>query len=706
MRPRLHPALALCASALALCAPPASAAPPPDHPLLGAITGERIGPHEQFVDACGVAVDSHGDLYVADYYGNRVVVFNQKREYLTRIDDVEPLGPAGVRPLNGPCDLAVDSAGHVYVASYHGAVRRFVPAAYPPAKGTEYGAAEAIDPGPVTGIAVDPATGDLYADRRTAIARYAAPVSPGDEPAQEIGEGNLLDGYGMAVSGFAGDSEYASTAGYLYAADAGTDTVKAYDPAVSPTEPVLEARGEGTAEGGFRLEDADVEVDPEDGHVYLSDDLEPGFEEHPELVVDEFSPAGYYRGSVPSNFVNGFPSFLEAGEPSGLASAGGDLYVSSGNWEKALVYVFGPPAPVEARTLTVAKAGGGEGTVTSIPAGISCGPVCTGEFDFGSSVVLRASAAAGSAFAGWSGCDSEPGAGRCAVTMGADREVTARFEPAPAASALGVARGGADGGGAVAGAGDSSPDPTPHAAAKHGSGATVVRSGNLQVALSGRISPQALPRRGTAPVAVSLGGDLSTTDGSALPQLKRLQIELNRGGRLDTEGLPSCPLARIRIASSARALAACRSALVGRGSFRADIVLRGQAPYPSSGELLVFNAKEHGRPVLYGHIYSSKPFATSFVIRFAISHRAHGRFGTVLSASLPEALGDWGYVTAIQMRLFRRFASGGRTHSYISAGCPAPKGFPGAIFTLARTSFTFAGGKTLRASLTRECRVR
>lgn len=236
--------------------------------------------------------------------------------------------------------------------------------------------------------------------------------------------------------------------------------------------------------------------------------------------------------------------------------------------------------------------------------------------------------------------------------------------------------------------------------------AEIAQKGHLRVALNGRLAPNALPRTGTAPVAVSLEGQISTTNGAALPQLKAIQIEFNRGGRLDDRGLPVCPLERIRIASTERALSACRSALVGTGSFEANIVLAGQAPYPTTGRLLIFNGREGQKSVLLGQIYTSKPFATSFVIVFKVAHRAHGTFGTVLSASLPEALGDWGYVTAIEMKLSRRYSFGGERHSYLSAGCPALKGFPGAIFTLARTSFAFDGGKTLSSTLTRNCRVR
>jgi hypothetical protein len=224
--------------------------------------------------------------------------------------------------------------------------------------------------------------------------------------------------------------------------------------------------------------------------------------------------------------------------------------------------------------------------------------------------------------------------------------------------------------------------------------------------MQGDLAPKALPRSGAAPVAVSLGGDLSTTDGSDLPRLRTLQIEINRGGRLETRGLPECPISQIAIATSDRAAAACRGALVGSGTFHANIVLRGQAPYPTTGKLLLFNGRSHGKPVLFGHIYASKPFATSFVITFKIAERGHGTFGTVLSASLPEALGNWGYVTGIEMKLSRRYSYRGKRRSYLSAGCPAPKGLGAVPFPLIKASFGFDGGRKLESTLNRNCRAR
>jgi hypothetical protein len=236
--------------------------------------------------------------------------------------------------------------------------------------------------------------------------------------------------------------------------------------------------------------------------------------------------------------------------------------------------------------------------------------------------------------------------------------------------------------------------------------AEISQKGELRISVEGKLTPRKLPRTGTAPIAVTVGGQIRSTDGETPPQLRTLRIELNRNGRLDTRGLPTCRPAQIHPASTERALRACRPALVGRGTFTVDVVLAGQQPYPTEGRLLVFNGRYKGKPALLGQIYSPKPFSTSFFVPFRIGRAKGGRYGVALSASLPAALGDWGHVTGIRMRLGRRWRHRGARRSLISAGCPAPRGFPGALFTLARTSFGFAGGTKLTSTLTRECRVR
>jgi len=76
--------------------------------------------------------------------------------------------------------------------------------------------------------------------------------------------------------------------------------------------------------------------------------------------------------------------------------------------------------------LTVVPNGSGSGTVTSSPAGINCGSVCSASFDSGSQVTLTAAAAAGSVFRGWSGGGCT-GTGTCITTITAATAVSATF---------------------------------------------------------------------------------------------------------------------------------------------------------------------------------------------------------------------------------------------------------------------------------------
>src|ERR1041384_3772169 len=59
--------------------------------------------------------------------------------------------------------------------------------------------------------------------------------------------------------------------------------------------------------------------------------------------------------------------------------------------------------PITTFNLNLTKSGTGSGSVTSVPAGISCGVDCSENYSSGTVVSLTATAASGSTFAGWSG---------------------------------------------------------------------------------------------------------------------------------------------------------------------------------------------------------------------------------------------------------------------------------------------------------------
>jgi hypothetical protein len=237
-------------------------------------------------------------------------------------------------------------------------------------------------------------------------------------------------------------------------------------------------------------------------------------------------------------------------------------------------------------------------------------------------------------------------------------------------------------------------------------GAVITQKDNLRLTLTGKISPHTLPRKGVAPIAVSVSGQVTTIDETLPPQLKVLTIDINRNGQFDYQGLPVCSYHQIQPSTNSRALSACRQALVGEGTFSAYIVLKGQEPYATTGRLLIFNGREHGKQVLLGHIYIVQPFSSSFILTFDVTNHRHSTFGTTLTANLAKALGTRRYLTGIDMTLQRRYSYRGTRHSYLSSGCPAPKGFHSTLFPLVRTTFSFAGGKTLASTLTSTCGAR
>jgi hypothetical protein len=234
----------------------------------------------------------------------------------------------------------------------------------------------------------------------------------------------------------------------------------------------------------------------------------------------------------------------------------------------------------------------------------------------------------------------------------------------------------------------------------------LIQQGNLRVRFDGQLAPRALPRDRPAPVTVSITGSVATTDGSRPPQLRKITIAVNRVGLVSVAGLPTCTAPELQQTSSEAALENCRPALVGRGHFAANVDFPDAPLIPAQGEVLAFNTRIHGKPGMLLHLYGSSPVRAAFVLPFTISHRHKGAFGTVLTTKIPELASDLGYVTEISMKIGRKYRFKGEPRSFISASCAAPAGFPGAIFPLAKATFSFANGQQLTTGLSRDCKVR
>lgn len=320
-------AIATCVLTLGVCAPAAGAAfndplfvftPSPAGSSKPPPAGELQGP-------CGLGVDSLGRFYVSDYYHHAIDLYSGTAAYAGSSTNgatgyIAQL--ANEDPLDGPCGLALDGSNNLYVNNYHRNVVKFGPAA-------------GFSPGPVfdtaepTGVATDPSA-HVLVDDRTSVAEY----SSAGALLGRIGEGTLIDGYGVAVSA------YPASSGRIYVPDASSDTVKVYDPAISTTAPYAAISGPA---GGFgSLEDSAVAVDNASGEIYVIDTLGPQYSEHPQATVDVFDSTGAYEGRLEYNVVDGSPSGL-AVDNSPTATQG-RVYVTSGAGTGASIYAYPPGA--------------------------------------------------------------------------------------------------------------------------------------------------------------------------------------------------------------------------------------------------------------------------------------------------------------------------------------------------------------------------
>jgi hypothetical protein len=140
------------------------------------------------------------------------------------------------------------------------------------------------------------------------------------------------------------------------------------------------------------------------------------------------NPSGINCGSTcSSSYVDGTEVQLTATAASGSSFAGwsGDCSIDG---KAVMTSNRTCTASFVRPVLTVTRNGTGNGSVTSVPLGISCGGICSADFGLGTTVELLANPLADSAFDGWSG-DADCIDGM--VTMTGDKTCTATFRLLP-----------------------------------------------------------------------------------------------------------------------------------------------------------------------------------------------------------------------------------------------------------------------------------
>jgi len=195
--------------------------------------------------------------------------------------------------------------------------------------------------------------------------------------------------------------------------------------------------------------------------------------------------------------------------------------------------------------------------------------------------------------------------------------------------------------------------------------------GNVCVADDGGISPTALPRHEKAPVTALLNGEITTKDGSHPPPFESMDLKIEKNISLNPVGLPACKIGQLKATSTAVAKRACGDAIVGSGKAEVEVAFPEQAPFRSTGPMVLFNGGTKGAvTTLLLHAYVDVPAPTAIVVPAKITRLRDPKFGMRIQATIPKIAGGSGSVTEFELEVGRRYTYRGRKRSFLTASCP------------------------------------
>jgi hypothetical protein len=227
----------------------------------------------------------------------------------------------------------------------------------------------------------------------------------------------------------------------------------------------------------------------------------------------------------------------------------------------------------------------------------------------------------------------------------------------------------------------------------------LVKVNDIVLHANGGFQPQTLPRNRFAPIEFHGFFEISGRGGGPPVKLSQAVIDFDRDGRLTPAGLPTCSPSFLAGVGVGKGRDACGGAVVGTGSVEAFVELPEGGAVQGSSPLTIFNGPpQDGQPTVVLHARMTVPEVQTFAILVPIERR-RGGFRYRATLDVPEIAGGRGALTRVEVKIGRRFVSGGKRRSYVSARCS-----DGILHTHGR--FIFVEGTIVDGSVEKGCTAR
>ncbi|HEY5815484.1 MAG TPA: hypothetical protein VIS95_03990 [Solirubrobacterales bacterium] len=229
--------------------------------------------------------------------------------------------------------------------------------------------------------------------------------------------------------------------------------------------------------------------------------------------------------------------------------------------------------------------------------------------------------------------------------------------------------------------------------------AITLRIGNIVISGDGGFTPTTLPKRENAPIKLYGHARFSTTDGTRPSPLRRLVLEFDKHGAVETRGLPKCTQQKLVATTTAGARRNCRGSIVGTGFGTALVELPEQRGIEASSALTLFNGPlVHGNPSVLGHAHLDYPAPTTYIVLIEIEKINNGRYGFRTVAEFPKIANDYGSPLYGRLKIGKEWKYKGKTLSYANAHCADGR-------LQAEAEFTFKDGSFVSGTIFKPCKV-